>query len=256
MYVPRSNHYDLNTIVLTKGRGEEDTLEAVDSAKKAFSTYQHTHPKTRARILRKWYDLMVKNRHELAMILMYENGRPISGALQEIDYAASFLDWFAGEAERSYGYSAQGSIPGNRFVTIAQPVGVVGILTPWNYPSAMITRKIGGAIAAGCSVVVKPAAETPYSALALAQLAEEAGVPAGVMNVVTTNKNVAPVGKVITTHEDIKKISFTGSTSVGKMLMKQASSTMKKCSFELGGNAPFIGVFASVVLLHSWRTKK
>ncbi|KAK5281961.1 succinate semialdehyde dehydrogenase NADP+ linked [Exophiala xenobiotica] len=219
---------------------EDDTLVAIDAAKQAFSTFQHTHPKARARILRKWYDLMVTNRRELATILMYENGRPITGALQEIDYAASFLDWFAGEAERSYGYSAQGSIPGNRFVTIQQPVGVVGILTPWNFPSAMITRKIGGAIAAGCSVVIKPAAETPYSALALAKLGEEAGLPAGVMNVITTDRNVAEVGKVITTHEEVKKVSFTGSTGVGKLLMQQASSTMKKCSFELGGNAPYI----------------
>lgn len=161
---------------------------------------------------------------------MCENGRPITGALQEIDYAAAFLDWFAGEAERSYGYTAQGSIPGNRFMTIQQPVGVVGILTPWNFPGAMITRKIGGAIAAGCSVVIKPAAETPYSALALAKLGEEAGLPAGVMNVITTDKNVAEVGKVITMHEEAKKISFTGSTGVGKLQMQQARSTMKKCS--------------------------
>ncbi|KAK5457172.1 succinate semialdehyde dehydrogenase NADP+ linked [Exophiala xenobiotica] len=164
--------------------------------------------------------------HKTDVSKQYENGRPITGALQEIDYAASFLDWFAGEAERSYGCTAQGSIPGIRFVTIQQPVGVVGvvgvvgILTPWNFPSAMITRKIGGAIAAGCSVVIKPAAETPYPALALAKLGEEAGLPAGVMNVITTDKNVAEVGKVITTHEEAKKISFTGSTGVGKLLMQ------------------------------------
>lgn len=180
---------------------------------------------------------------------MYENGRPISGARQEISYAASFFDWFAGEAERSYGYTATGSAPGNRVITIQQPVGVVGVLTPWNFPSAMITRKVGGAIAAGCSVVLKPAAETPYSALALAELGERAGVPRGVLNVVTTDRHVHEVGKVITTHEEVKKISFTGSTRVGKLLMAQASTTMKKCSFELGGNAPFIGESQSANIL-------
>lgn len=237
---------------LTRNRNEEDAQVAIDSAKKAFSSFQHTHPKVRARILRKWYDLMMQNREDLARILMFETGRPIGGALQEIDYAASFLDWFAGEAERSYGYSAQGSISGNRFVTIAQPVGLVGILTPWNFPSAMITRKMGGAIAAGCSVVLKPAGETPYSALALAKLGMQAGLPEGVFNIVTTDKNVAAVGKILTTHPEIKKISFTGSTGVGKLLMQQASSTMKKCSFELGGNAPYIGtVFSSPSLLSS-----
>lgn len=184
---------------------------------------------------------MIENQKTLAKILMYENGRPIAGALQEIRYAAGFFDWFRGEAERSYGYTATGTIPGNRVITIQQPVGVVGVLTPWNFPSGMITRKVAGAIAAGCTVVLKPAAETPYSALALAELGERAGVPKGVFNVVTTDKHVQEVGSVLSTHKDVKKISFTGSTRVGKLLMAQASSTMKKCSFELGGNAPFIG---------------
>ena len=183
---------------------------------------------------------MQQHAETLAQIIMYENGRPISGARSEIAYAASFFDWFRGEAQRSYGYTATGSTPGNRIVTIKQPVGVVGILTPWNYPCAMITRKVGAAIAAGCTVVLKPAAETPYSALALAELGERAGLPKGVFNIVTTEANVQEVGTAITTHKDVKKISFTGSTRVGKLLMAQASSTMKKCSFELGGNAPFI----------------
>ena len=184
---------------------------------------------------------MIEHQETLAQILMYENGRPIAGARQEIGYAAGFFDWFRGEAERSYGYTARGTTPGNRVITIQQPVGVVGVLTPWNFPSAMITRKVAGAIAAGCTVVLKPAAETPYSALALAELGERAGVPKGVFNVVTTNEHVQEVGSAITTHKDVKKISFTGSTRIGKLLMAQASSTMKKCSFELGGNAPFIG---------------
>ena len=191
---------------------------------------------------------MNEHKESLARILMYENGRPIAGARQEITYAASFFDWFAGEAERAYGYTACGSAPGNRIITIQQPVGVVGILTPWNFPSAMITRKVAGAVAAGCSVVVKPAAETPYSALALAELAERAGLPKGVLNIVTTDKHIQDVGAAITKHKDVKKISFTGSTRVGKLLMAQASTTMKKCSFELGGNAPFIGMSICMVI--------
>ena len=219
----------------------EDVDDAISVAQKSFETFRNTAPKERAKILRKWFDLMTEHKESLARILMYENGRPIVGARQEITYAASFFDWFAGEAERSYGYTAAGSTPGNRVITIQQPVGVVGILTPWNFPSAMITRKVAGAVAAGCSVVLKPAAETPYSALALAELGERAGLPQGVFNIVTTEKNVQEVGAAITKHKDVKKISFTGSTRVGKLLMAQASSTMKKCSFELGGNAPFIG---------------
>ncbi|CAF9915515.1 succinate semialdehyde dehydrogenase NADP+ linked [Imshaugia aleurites] len=221
-------------------RSSEDTNAAIAVAQRAFTTFQHTTPKERARILQKWSDLMTEHLETLAKILMYENGRPIAGARQEIQYAAGFFDWFRGEAERSYGYTATGTTPGNRVITIQQPVGVVGVLTPWNFPSAMITRKIAGAIAAGCTVVLKPAAETPYSALALAELGERAGIPKGVFNVVTTNKHVQEVGTAVTTHKDVKKISFTGSTRVGKLLMAQASSTMKKCSFELGGNAPFI----------------
>ncbi|KAL8687038.1 MAG: hypothetical protein Q9224_005269, partial [Gallowayella concinna] len=218
----------------------EDVNDAIAVAQRTFDTFQHTSPKARASILQRWFELMKEHQETLAKILMYENGRPISGARQEITYAASFIDWFRGEAERSYGYTATGTTPGNRVITIQQPVGVVGILTPWNFPSAMITRKIAGAIAAGCTVVLKPAAETPYSALALAELGERAGLPKGVFNVVTTDKHVQDVGAAITTHKDVKKISFTGSTRVGKLLMAQASSTMKKCSFELGGNAPFI----------------
>ncbi|KAM0795504.1 succinate-semialdehyde dehydrogenase-like protein [Usnea florida] len=218
----------------------EDTNAAIAVAQKAFRNFQHTTPKDRAKVLQNWSDLMFKHQETLAKILMYENGRPIAGARQEISYAAGFLDWFGGEAERSYGYTACGTTPGKRVITIQQPVGVVGVLTPWNFPSAMITRKVAGAIAAGCTIVLKPAAETPYSALALAELGERAGVPKGVFNVVTTSEHVQEVGAALTTHKDVRKISFTGSTRVGKLLMAQASSTMKKCSFELGGNAPFI----------------
>lgn len=184
---------------------------------------------------------MIEHQETLAKILMYENGRPIAGARMEVQFATGFFDWFRGEAERSYGYTSSGMIPGNRVITIKQPIGVVGVITPWNFPSALVTRQVAGAIAAGCTVVLKPAAETPYSSLALAELGERAGLPKGVFNVVTTNEHVQDVGSALTTHKDVKKISFTGSTRVGKLLMAQASSTMKKCSFELGGNAPFIG---------------
>lgn len=177
---------------------------------------------------------------DLATILTFENGRPVEAAKQEIRYAASFFEWFAGEAVRSYGETIQSSTAGNRVLTLHQPVGVVGIITPWNFPSAMITRKVGASVAAGCTVVVKPAAETPYSALALAELGERAGIPSGVVNVVTTDKNIADVGKEICEHELVKKVSFTGSTGVGKILMQQSSSSLKKMSMELGGNAPFI----------------
>lgn len=227
-------------------RSTGETNAAIAAAQRAFNAFQHTTPKARAGVLHKWFNLINEHRETLAKILMYENGRPIAGARQEIDYAAGFIDWFSGEAQRSYGYTASGTTPGNRVITIQQPVGVVGVLTPWNFPSAMITRKVAGAIAAGCTVVLKPAAETPYSALALAELGERAGVPKGVFNVVTTNEYVQEVGSTITTHKDVKKISFTGSTRVGKLLMAQASSTMKKCSFELGGNAPFIGQITPV----------
>ena len=233
-------------LTLRLSRSSEDTNAAIAVAQKAFRNFQHTAPKDRAKVLQKWSDLMAEHQETLAKILMYENGRPIAGARQEIIYAASFLDWFSGEAERSYGYTACGTTPGKRVITIQQPVGVVGVLTPWNFPSAMITRKVAGAIAAGCTIVLKPAAETPYSALALAELGERAGVPRGVFNVVTTSEHVQEVGAALTTHKHVRKISFTGSTRVGKLLMAQASSTMKKCSFELGGNAPFIGQITSM----------
>ena len=245
-------------LTLCLSRSSEDTDAAIAVAQKAFLKFQHTTPKDRAKVLQKWSDLMSKHQETLAKILMYENGRPIAGARQEISYAAGFLDWFAGEAERSYGYTACGTIPGKRVITIQQPVGVVGVLTPWNFPSAMVTRKVAGAIAAGCTIVLKPAAETPYSALALAELGEQAGV------VVTTSDHIQEVGAALTTHKDVRKISFTGSTRVGKLLMAQASSTLKKCSFELGGNAPFIGQIiaayrsntAKLTVLHSFQRCK
>lgn len=193
--------------------------DAIEVAQRAFSTFQYTAPKERARIVQKWSDLMIEHLKTLAEILMYENGRPIAGARQGIKSAAGFFDWFRCEAERSYNHTASGTTSGNRVVTIQQPVGVVGVLTAWNFPSATITRKVAGAIAAGCAIVLKAATETPYSALALAELGERAGVPKGMFNVVTTNELVQEVGTAITTRKDVKKTSFTGSTHVGKLLM-------------------------------------
>ncbi|KAF4992034.1 hypothetical protein FDECE_13841, partial [Fusarium decemcellulare] len=218
----------------------QGTLKAIDAAETAFFEFQHSPPRERMTILKNWFELMQEHKQDLATILSLENGRPIEAALAEIKYAASFLEWFQGEAVRSYGDSIQASTPGSQVLTIKQPVGVVGIITPWNFPSAMITRKVGAALAAGCSMVVKPAAETPYSALALAELGSRAGVPAGVFNVTTTQVNIAEVGKLLCEHPTIKKLSFTGSTGVGKTLMQNSSQSLKKLSMELGGNAPFI----------------
>lgn len=180
------------------------------------------------------------NAEDLATLITWENGKPLADAKGEVNYAASFFEWFSEEAPRIYGDTIPASVPGNRVMTLKQPVGVCGLITPWNFPAAMITRKIGPALAAGCTVVCKTPGETPFTANALAELAHRAGIPKGVVNIVTSLKNTPEVGEVITTHPEVRKISFTGSTNVGRLLMKQASSTIKKVSWELGGNAPFI----------------
>ncbi|KAH6972329.1 succinate-semialdehyde dehydrogenase NADP+ [Ilyonectria sp. MPI-CAGE-AT-0026] len=234
------NPYSADQIGICPEMSHEGTLRAVEVAQKAFDSFQHTMPRQRMLILKNWFELMQEHEEDLATILSFENGRPIEAARAEIKYAASFFEWFQGEAVRSYGETMHSSTPSSRVLTLKQPIGVVGIITPWNFPSAMITRKVGASVAAGCSVVVKPAAETPYSALALAELGERAGLPAGVFNVVTTDENIAEVGKVLCEHPTVKKLSFTGSTGVGKILMQQSSSSLKKLSMELGGNAPFI----------------
>ena len=191
-------------------------------------------------MLRKWYELMIENADDIATLITWESGKPLADAKGEAVYAANFLEWFSEEAPRVYGDTFPLSGSGQRALTIKQPVGVCGLLTPWNFPAAMITRKAGPALAAGCTVVVKSPGETPFTANALAELAKRAGIPAGVFNVVTTLKNTPLIGEVLTTSPKVKKISFTGSTAVGKLLMKQSSSTLKKLSMELGGNAPFI----------------
>lgn len=191
-------------------------------------------------MLRRWYQLMMDNADDLAKLITWENGKPFADAKGEVNYAAAFFEWFSEEAPRTYGDTIPATVPGNRVMTLKQPVGVCGLITPWNFPAAMITRKIGPALAAGCTVVAKSPAETPYTANALAELAHRAGIPKGVVNVVTASKNTPAVGELITTHPEVRKVSFTGSTNVGRLLMKQSSSTLKKVSWELGGNAPFI----------------
>lgn len=183
---------------------------------------------------------MLQHADDLATLITCENGKPLADALGEVRYAASFLEWFAEEAARVAGDALPASNPACRIVTLREPVGVCGLITPWNFPAAMITRKVGPALAAGCTVVIKAPSEAPLTALALAELAHRAGIPKGVVNVITAAENTVAVGKVLTTNPIIKKVSFTGSTPVGKLLMQQSSSTLKKLSFELGGNAPFI----------------
>lgn len=217
-----------------------DTQNAIDAAAAAFPSFRTKTGRERSKLLRKWYDLMVENSEDIAKLITWENGKPLADAKGEAAYAASFFEWFSEEAPRVYGDTIPASIAGNRVITIKEPVGVCGLITPWNFPAAMITRKIGPALAAGCTVVAKSPGETPFTALALAELAHRAGIPKGVVNVISALKNTPEVGETLTTSPIVKKISFTGSTPVGKLLMKQSSDTLKKLSFELGGNAPFI----------------
>ncbi len=180
------------------------------------------------------------NQEDLAKLITWENGKPIADAKGEVAYAASFFEWFSEEAPRAYGDTIPASVPGNRVFTTKEPVGVCGLITPWNFPAAMITRKIGPAIAAGCTVVAKSPGETPFTSLALAELAHRAGIPKGVVNVISGMENTVEIGNALTSSPTVRKVSFTGSTNVGKLLMKQSADTLKKLSFELGGNAPFI----------------
>ncbi|KAJ5772617.1 Succinate semialdehyde dehydrogenase [Penicillium odoratum] len=217
-----------------------DVEKAIQAASEAFPSFRTTLARDRARMLRRWYQLMIDNAEDLAKLITWENGKPLADAKGEVNYAAGFFEWFSEEAPRIYGDTIPSSVPGNRIMTLKQPVGVCGLITPWNFPAAMITRKIAPALAAGCTVVAKSPQETPFTANALAELAHRAGIPKGVVNIVTASKNTPAVGETITTHPDVRKVSFTGSTNVGRLLMKQASSTIKKVSWELGGNAPFI----------------
>ena len=218
--------------------GAAETRAAIDAANKAFPAWSKRTGKERAAILRRWFDLMMENQDDLARLMTLEQGKPLTESRGEVAYAASFLEWFGEEAKRVYGDTIPGHQADKRIVVIKQPIGVVACITPWNFPLAMVTRKAGPAIGAGCTVVLKPAGQTPYSALALAELAERAGVPKGVFNVITGSAK--EIGAELTSNSIVKKLSFTGSTEVGKVLMAQCAGTIKKLSLELGGNAPFI----------------
>jgi succinate-semialdehyde dehydrogenase/glutarate-semialdehyde dehydrogenase len=218
--------------------GAAETRRAIEAAQRAFPTWSAKTAKERATVLRKWFDLMMANQEDLARLMTIEQGKPLAESRGEVAYAASFLEWFGEEAKRVYGDTIPQHQPDKRIVVIKQPIGVVACITPWNFPLAMITRKAGPAIAAGCTVVLKPASQTPFSALALAELAERAGVPKGVLNIVTGS--AAAIGGELTSNPIVKKLSFTGSTEIGKILMAQCAGTVKKLSLELGGNAPFI----------------
>lgn len=218
------------------GRGE--TSEAIAAAAAAFGDWRARTGKERATILHRWFELMMQSQEDLATLMTLEQGKPLSESRGEVAYGAGFIEWFAEEAKRTYGDVIPSHARDKRIIVIKEPIGVVGCITPWNFPIAMITRKVGPALAAGCTTIVKPASQTPFCALALAELAERAGIPRGVFNVVTGSAR--DIGGELTSNPVVRKISFTGSTEVGKVLMAQCASTVKKLSLELGGNAPFI----------------
>jgi succinate-semialdehyde dehydrogenase/glutarate-semialdehyde dehydrogenase len=218
--------------------GAAETRRAIEAANRAYPAWRAKTAKERAKILRKWADLMMENQDDLAVLMTAEQGKPLAESKGEVAYAASFLEWFGEEAKRIYGDTIPTFAPGKRIVVTKEPIGVVAAITPWNFPSAMITRKSGPALAAGCTMVLKPASATPFSALAQAELAERAGVPAGVFSIVTGGAR--DVGGELTSNPIVRKITFTGSTEIGKVLLEQCARTVKKASMELGGNAPFI----------------
>ncbi len=218
--------------------GKKETRDAITAAEVAWPAWRNRTAHERSRIIRCWHDLIVANQYDLATIMTAEQGKPLSESMGEILYGASFVEWFAEEAKRVYGDTIPMAQPGKRIVVLKQPVGVCAAITPWNFPSSMITRKAAPALAAGCTVVVKPASQTPFSALALAVLAEEAGMPPGVFNVITGSAK--EIGGELCANPAVRKLSFTGSTEIGKLLMRQCADTVKKISLELGGHAPFI----------------
>jgi len=219
--------------------GLDETRRAIEAARLAQKDWAKWTGKERAAVLRKWYDLMVENADDLAAILTAEMGKPLAEAKGEVLYGASFVEWFGEEAKRAYGETIPGHLRDKRITVIKQPIGVVASITPWNFPNAMIARKVAPALAVGCAFVARPAGETPLSALAMAVLAERAGVPKGVFSVVTSTKSSA-IGKEFCENPSVRKLTFTGSTEVGRILLRQAADQVMKCSMELGGNAPFI----------------
>ena len=218
--------------------GAEETHEAIDAANRALPAWRALTAKERAAILRRWFDLIMTNQDDLARLMTLEQGKPLAEAKGEIGYAASFIEWFAEEGKRVYGDTIPGHQADKRLIVIKQPIGVTAAITPWNFPAAMITRKAGPALAAGCTMVLNPASQTPFSALALAELAQRAGIPDGVFSVVTGSAGA--VGNALTSNPLVRKLSFTGSTEIGRQLMAQCAQDIKKVSLELGGNAPFI----------------
>ena len=218
--------------------GAAETRRAIDAAEAAWPAWRTKTAKERAQILRRWFDLMMENQEDLAILMTMEQGKPLTESRGEIAYGASFVEWFAEEAKRIYGDVIPGHQPDKRIVVLKQPVGVVAAITPWNFPNAMITRKAAPALAAGCPIVLKPASQTPFSALALAELGERAGLPTGIFSIVTGSAR--EIGGEMTGNPIVRKVTFTGSTEVGKLLMQQSAETVKKVSMELGGNAPFL----------------
>lgn len=218
--------------------GAEETHRAIDAANRALPDWRARTAKERAQILRKWFDLMMANQEDLAVLMTVEQGKPLVESRGEIAYAASFIEWFAEEGKRAYGDVIPAHGRDKRIVVLKQPIGVTAAITPWNFPTAMITRKVAPALAAGCTMVIKPSELTPFSALAICVLAERAGIPAGVLSVITGDSK--PIGGELTGNPIVRKLSFTGSTAVGKLLMAQCSANVTKVSLELGGNAPFI----------------
>lgn len=236
--LPVTNPANGEVIAHVPSLGEAETLAAIEAAEQTQKAWKTLTAKARSAVLRNWYQLILDNTDDLATILTTEQGKPLAEAKGEIAYAASFIEWFAEEAKRTYGEVIPSHKPDARIVVSREPIGVVGAITPWNFPAAMITRKCGPAFAAGCAVVLKPAPETPLTALALALLAERAGIPAGLFSVLTGD--AVAIGGALTRSKTVKKISFTGSTAIGKLLMEQSAHSVKKLSLELGGNAPFI----------------
>ncbi|HEY5048578.1 MAG TPA: NAD-dependent succinate-semialdehyde dehydrogenase [Rhizomicrobium sp.] len=227
------------TIAEVADLGAGETRAAIEAASRAFPAWRRKTAKERAGLMRQWFDLIMANQEDLARLMTAEQGKPLAETRGEVAYGAAFIEWFAEEGKRVYGDVIPTTQPGRRILVFKEPIGVVAAITPWNFPNAMITRKCAPALAAGCTFVIKPAAETPLSALALAELAHRAGIPAGVFNVVT-GKKAAAIGAELTQSPLVRKFSFTGSTEIGKLLMRQCASTVKKVSLELGGNAPFI----------------
>ncbi|MFQ5939075.1 MAG: NADP-dependent succinate-semialdehyde dehydrogenase [Alphaproteobacteria bacterium] len=233
-----SNPVDGATLGTVPKLGADETRRAIEAAGAAYPAWRAKTAKERAAILRKWYELMIENQEDLAVIMTSEQGKPVAESKGEVVYAAAFVEWFAEEGKRVYGDTIPQPAPDRRIVVTKEPIGVAAAITPWNFPSAMITRKCAPALAAGCTMVAKPASLTPYSALALAELGKRAGLPKGVFNVVTGSSS--EVGGELTSNPIVRKLSFTGSTEIGKLLMEQCAGTVKKMSLELGGNAPFI----------------